>query len=473
MSKEKYTGELSLKTILGFGKKEATSKQDKMKEFTADDIQNMWNDIKAETSGGTEPEQPASILPDWGGVQLLDSRILLGKYVGNDTDVTVQGSYEVDGEEYQTKLGSGDSQPSGMFQGNDTVESVVFEEGIDTSEMTDMSDMFRDCPQLKNVSFPDDFNTESVEDMSGMFKNTPVLEKVLVPATWNDEASSDDMFNESNSNKVEKRIPLEVAPLGAHWDWKYTLDGDYIKLEQYTKLHNAGNYPDVIVYPAYQISEKVYKTKISTGEGLFANITNSSGTYSQDNKVASIEFKPGIDYSEMTSMQNMFNTQSYLRTIIFPEDFDTSNVTSMGSAFNKVLAPIDLSKFNTSKVTNMAQMFRYYSGSSIDLSTLDTSQVTSMYNMFAGSSVSSIIFGDSFDTSKVTNMSGMFSECSNLASINLMSFDISSAKDMSVMFGGSPKLKYIYVSKDKWVIPAGCVTTNMFISSGCSSVLYR
>ena len=46
--------------------------------------------------------------------------------------------------------------------------------------------------------------------------------------------------------------------------------------------------------------------------------------------------------------------------------------------------PLDLSTFDTAKVTTMERMFWYHWGDSIDVSGFDTSSVTNMLGMFYG-----------------------------------------------------------------------------------------
>ena len=77
----------------------------------------------------------------------------------------------------------------------------------------------------------------------------------------------------------------------------------------------------------------------------------------------------------------------------------------------------DSSKFDTSKVDIMDDMFSNMTGSSLDLSELDTSNVTSMANMFNLCASLTSLDVSNFDTSNVTNMTGMFNFCSSLASI--------------------------------------------------------
>ena len=114
------------------------------------------------------------------------------------------------------------------------------------------------------------------------------------------------------------------------------------------------------------------------------------------------------------------------------------------------LTSLDLSGFDTSKVTDMSSMFFTSSYTnkltSIDLSSFDTSQVTSMADMFCGC-VRLVDFDLSgFDTSQVTNMLNMFQYCSNLTSLDLSGFDTSQVTNMSSMFSNCDNLRLLVIS---------------------------
>ena len=89
----------------------------------------------------------------------------------------------------------------------------------------------------------------------------------------------------------------------------------------------------------------------------------------------------------------------------------------------------------------------------IDLSGFDTSKVTNMQAMFYGMSKLTILNLSNFDTSQVTNMYGMFRDMFNLTTLNLSNFDTSKVKDMGYIFSLSDgedtdKLEKIYVNND-------------------------
>ena len=97
-----------------------------------------------------------------------------------------------------------------------------------------------------------------------------------------------------------------------------------------------------------------------------------------------------------------------------------TNLTSLG----------DLSKWNTSKVTNMAYMFydlKNIDDGKLDLTGWDTSNVTDMsymfFNMFLQKDLS---FVNDWNTGKVTDMSYMFANDKNLEKLDLSKWDVSS-----------------------------------------------
>lgn len=75
----------------------------------------------------------------------------------------------------------------------------------------------------------------------------------------------------------------------------------------------------------------------------------------------------------------------------------------------------------------------------------------------------------SFNTSKVTDMEYMFENCSTLTSLNLTSFNVSKVTSMSGMFEYCKVLQEILVASD-WEIPASCSTSFMFNGCGVSDV---
>ena len=163
-----------------------------------------------------------------------------------------------------------------------------------------------------------------------------------------------------------------------------------------------------------------------------------------------------FDTSKVTNMESMFRGMSNLTSLNL-SNFDTSKVTNMESMFSHMfsLTSLELSNFDTSKVTNMGFMFSaMHSLTNLNLSSFDTSKVTSMGFMFHKISSLTTLDLSNFDTSKVTDMGYMFDGMTNLTTLDLSNFDTSQVTDMRLMFYldeediSKDKLETIYVNND-------------------------
>ena len=130
---------------------------------------------------------------------------------------------------------------------------------------------------------------------------------------------------------------------------------------------------------------------------------------------------------------------------------DTSNVTNMRAMFEGCtkLSELDLSSFDTSKVTDMQNfVFRCSGLTTLDLSGFDTSNVKEISNMFNGCSNLTTLDISGFDTSKVTWMNSVFEDCSSLTTLDLSSFDTSKVEYMGSMFSGCANLKKLTLGEN-------------------------
>ena len=150
----------------------------------------------------------------------------------------------------------------------------------------------------------------------------------------------------------------------------------------------------------------------------------------------------------------MFYSEPYVQKIrdvleIDLSNFDTSKVTNMSSMFLGMtrLTTLNLSNFNTSQVTNMAGMFGFMASlTSLNLINFDTSQVTNMAAMFSNIVLLTTLDLSNFNTSKVTNMSNMFNNMASLTTLDLSSFDTSNVTDMRYMLSSMRNLTTLDLS---------------------------
>lgn len=134
------------------------------------------------------------------------------------------------------------------------------------------------------------------------------------------------------------------------------------------------------------------------------------------------------------------NTKKLVKHII-PGDFSVNNIELASYMFKVKQAenpievdPLDLSNFNTSKITAMNNMFEGSYYPSINLSSFNTSNTTTMANMFKDAKKLTSLNLSNFDTSKVTTMESMFEGCRSISNLNLASFNTANVTNMSQMF---------------------------------------
>lgn len=136
----------------------------------------------------------------------------------------------------------------------------------------------------------------------------------------------------------------------------------------------------------------------------------------------------------------MVDTSRATDKVYAPEDSSylfgskDSNVPSLNISYN-------LSKFDTSKVTDMTGMFMQSQDPQqetdkmlqyLGVSNFNTANVTNMKDMFRGINVSDLDLA-SFDTRKVTDMSGMFQDAIIQNYLDVSSFDMSNVKSLDNM----------------------------------------
>lgn len=139
---------------------------------------------------------------------------------------------------------------------------------------------------------------------------------------------------------------------------------------------------------------------------------------------------------KVSSTSKMFSYCQKL-TELDVSKLDTSNVTNMNYMFQQciLVASLDVSNFDTSKATDMSGMFDdCYLIETLDVSNFNTSNVIYMQSMFGDCKKLISLDVSNFDTSKVTAMNNMFNNCQALTELDINNFDMSNVSDTSFMF---------------------------------------
>ena len=194
------------------------------------------------------------------------------------------------------------------------------------------------------------------------------------------------------------------------------------------------NYKGIMVYNLKKeenIITMKFNNILNSCNIMFLNLTNIT-------KIDLTKF----DSSKVREMAGMFYGCRSLISVNFG-NFKTSSVKNMHRMFDSCneLTSLDLSSFDTSNVEDMYGMFSFCNSMlSFDLNNFKTSKVKEMAVMFFNCTGIKALSLKNFDTSSVINFHGMFKFCSNLVSIDLSSFDTSTAGNMNHMFFGCSSL---------------------------------
>ena len=294
--------------------------------------------------------------------------------------------------------------------------------------------MFNDCPKLASLDLSG-LDTSDVTNMSNMFSYCWSLTSLdLSPLDTSNVTNMSSMLRGCSRISSFDLSPLDTSNVT---DMSYMLSG----------------------------CSKLISLDLSSFDT--SQVESMSGMFDGCSRLASLDLS-SFDTSNVTGMSRMFYGCSSL-TSLDVSSFDTSNVTGMSRMFYgcSSLASLDVSSFDTSGAVGMKGMFHGCSKLALlDVSSFDTSRVTDMSDMFHGCSSLSSLDVSSFDTSNVWGMKGMFNGCSELASLDLSSFNTWLVSNLSDMFSGCSSLKSLDLSS----FDTSYVLRMNDMFSGCSSL---
>ena len=320
--------------------------------------------------------------------------------------------------------------------------------------------MFNDCPKLASLDLSG-LDTSGVTNMSNMFSYCWSLTSLdLSPLDTSNVTNMRGMFSECSSLASLDLSPLDTSNVT---DMSYMLSG----CSKLTSLDLSPLDTSKVTNMSYMLYYCPSLTSLDLSPLDTSNVTSMRGIFAHCSKLASLDLSP-LDTSNVTNMSSMLRGCSRISSFDL-SPLDTSNVTDMSymlSGCSKLIS-LDLSSFDTSQVESMSGMFDGCSRlASLDLSSFDTSNVTGMSRMFYGCSSLTSLDVSSFDTSRVTDMSDMFHGCSSLSSLDVSSFDTSNVWGMKGMFNGCSELVSLDLSSfNTWLVSN---LSDMF--SGCLSL---
>jgi surface protein len=275
---------------------------------------------------------------------------------------------------------------SGTFLDMANLVSISGLELVDTSEVTDMSNLFRSCTSLNNIDI-NQLETGNALLTSGMFYDCMAFESMdLSEMDFKNVVDASYMFAGCESLNVLKLPKLDQALSLSH---------------------------------------------------LFERVGQKSD-YCAD-------IQGELNTSKCEDMSYMFQ-ESRLYNMDMAENLDTSSLKNAeGMFYNCGLDKIDLSKWNTSNITNMKKMF--YSNMWLDVCNTDgwdLSSLTSCELMFYKCTSLNDLTLNWKNVDKLKNAAGMFKYCFNLEWVDMSCMSGLQLNDASEMFSECEFLHTIY-----------------------------
>ncbi len=319
-----------------------------------------------------------------------------------------------------------------FFSQCENLKTITGLKYLNTSHVTDMSDMFIKCSSLESVDL-NGLSTVHVQNMGSMFRYCAALKSLDMSCLNTENVNNmSEMFNEcrsleqidfSNLNAEKVELMLEMFR-----------DCPSLKSLDLSSFHTKSL---LSMYGMFEGCSSLTDLDISNFQT--DNVIDMAYTFRYCSSLKSLDLSH-FNTQNVEQTDNMFEGCTALEDIDL-SSFNTENVETMCDMFRECtsLKTLDMSTFNTSKVNNMWGMFVNCSSlESINLSSFNTEKVINMEAMFYGCNSLKTLDLSSFNTSNVTNMKLMFNACCSLESLDLSSFNTENVTTMYAMFEYCP-----------------------------------
>ena len=345
---------------------------------------------------------------------------------------------------------------AGWFQNMANLVDISGMENINITMLTDVSNMFENCSSLTELNLSDFDVTVPIEkgNTSGFLSGCSGLTDLLLhPSMF---ALDDNCCTGvgTEDSPCELRILVTEFDFGDadttadQFEWKsgwfhfsgipYAfISSDGLTLTFYCDYnysqHKSAN--EEVHELNYRYTHRDITKVVFDSSFANARPTSTRWWFAEMEQLVSIEGLRYLNTSNVTDMSEMFRGCGLSGIDI--STFDTQRVTTMSQMFSEChnLSYINVSGLKNSHLTDMSSMFaNCWVLRSLDLSQFGTSNVTNMHDLFGGCGNLTSINLSNFDTSKVIDMSNMFRSCGNLPAIDLSHFDTKNVTDMSNMF---------------------------------------
>ena len=304
---------------------------------------------------------------------------------------------------------------------------------FDTSKVYLMENMFYECASLESLNAKS-FTTLLVTTMKNMFANCKSL-KSLNLSSFYTPALTNMMYIFDGCRDL---ISLDIS----HFNTSLITNMEYLfrGCLNLTTL-DLSSFNTLLVQNMNGIFKNCYSLiSLNISNFYTPSVNNMEEMFLDCRSLTSLDIS-NLNTTLVTNMHHMF-CRCYKLTSINLEKFITSSVTSMSNMFYQCqsLASINVSSFDTSSVNNMENVFNGLPIRSLDLSNFNTEKVTSFYAMFSYCSTLTTLNLGNFYTPSVTNLRQMFYQCNSLISLNISNFNTSLVNDTDNLFTGCSSL---------------------------------
>ena len=316
---------------------------------------------------------------------------------------------------------------------------------LDTSNVTNMSTMVAHCDNLETLDLRG-FDTSNVTNMWAMFTDCTNLKTIYVDSDWNTNKVESNYWIFHNCNSL-------VGGNGTAWDSSHADELSYARIDGGES--NPG-------YFTFKLTSGSYM--LINGEELIAAIKNDTMWANTNTTITELIIGDYATYS--SRVDAVAETAVNVDT----EDKGTIKLYRVPNESNpETYTVYILSEGNIYANPDCSQSFVALKGlESLRMENFDTSRVTNMTQMFNGCTNLKALDLSGFNTSNVTSMECLFQNCTNLETLDLSGFDTSNVTSMRSMFWECNNLKTIYVDSD-WNTTK--VNSNDYIFRNCNSLV--
>lgn len=318
-----------------------------------------------------------------------------------------------------------------LFAGAEKLTTISYGEDFKTDMVKNFSSMYEGTLALKDLDIIKTFNTSAGTNMDSMFKNNKISE---IDVSNFDTANVTDMG--SMFMNMDGLSTLDIS----NFDTRKVQDMSYL----FRGLKNITAHP--IVGENFKTGEVtdmygMYRdysnnlVSIDLSEYDTSKVQNISELFMENPQLVSLNLA-GIVTNEVTNFAHMFDGCMGLRVIPETSTFNTEKATNMSYMFASMnLDSLDITSFNGEKVQTIAHMFSSTSvGQDLDFSNFHTTTaLTDVDTAFANFSTPFKLDLSTFNTEKVTIFQYMFKGCT-IPYLDISSFNLSSSKNMQQMF---------------------------------------